>query len=100
MKRQSKKIRPEWSYLVPAENVELAPSRLEISAGKEQMAAVARRLGIIAVEDLRADLQVSRDYNDHIIHVYGTLFADITKECVITLEPVKLHIEESFEGWF
>ena len=34
------------------------------------------------------------------IQAMGTVVADLTQACVVSLAPVTAHIEEEFEGWF
>lgn len=88
----------EWSHLIDADDVESAPLQLSIHPDEEQKQALVARLGVLGIEALDADLTLKR--NNIIVHVQGQLRAQIVQKCVVSLEPVKTHIEERFEGWF
>ncbi len=100
MNKRTPRIIPEWHYPVPAEEIGRSVTRFAIEAGEEEKESIARRLAIVRIELLHADISMSRDQNDHIIHICGTLTAEVIQECVVTLEPVSARIEEKFEGWF
>ncbi len=100
MKRGPAKILPEWSYRVQAEEISRSPTRLSIVANENERSAVARRLGLLSLDALKADIELARDRKEHVVHVTGKLYAELVQECVVSLEPVKTKIEEEFEGWF
>jgi len=91
---------PEWSYLVDSEEIEGKPLEIKAEAGKEEKRALARRLGVISLESLSVDALFSRKKGSLVIHVKGTLRAELTQECVVTTDPVQSTTEEEFEGWF
>lgn len=66
---------------------------LQLSATEAERNAVAKRLGLLALDNLNATLQLKRGQGDTII-VKGDLTADVTQSCVVTLEPVKSLIKE------
>lgn len=70
--------------------------RLGFEADAAACAAVAERLGFLAVRKLRFDGQLtpvaSRDWQ-----LVGTLGATIEQACVVTLKPVVTRIEEKVE---
>jgi len=73
------------------------PVTIEADAAQRQ--ALAREHGLLSVERYRADLLVS-PWKRHGVKVGGTVEADITQTCVVTLDPVEAHIEEPVEGLF
>lgn len=100
-KSEKAKMSPEWSYLVEAEKVlQGTPYKVSITANQEAREALARRLKIMSVSELTVDATLERVRGGAVIHVKGLVQADLTQECVVTLEPVNEAIDESFEGWF
>jgi uncharacterized metal-binding protein YceD (DUF177 family) len=93
-------LAPEWSVVVPAEDVGDSPVHMVIEANEDERAAIARRLGIVAVDSLKADLTLARAQDRRVVHVMGTLRAAVRQNCVVTLEPAESGVEEAFEGWF
>lgn len=89
----------EWSFLIEAEKVETSPKIFTFEASEEQRANLARRLGQVSVESASASVTLQRA-SGGVIHAMGTVQADITQSCVVSLVPVQAHIEEEFEGWF
>ena len=65
---------------------------LSVNASEDERAAIAERLGILAVETLEASLKARPIKGG--IEVAGTMTADVTQECVVSFEPVPEHIEE------
>lgn len=96
---RAQKIRSEWSFTVLSEDVGKDPSHHSIEANEDERKAVARRLGVTAIKELRAELDVVRD-NGRVIHVYGTVYSILEQECVVSMEMIDVSIEEEFEGWF
>ena len=72
---------------------------LEIDAGPEQRAALAREHGLLDVKRFHADLVVSPWKRDG-VSVSGRVEGDIVQECVVTLEPIDAHIEEDISAVF
>jgi hypothetical protein len=70
-----------------------------IEADEAQRAALAEAHGLLSVESYRADLLVSR-WKRNGVKVSGTVTADITQACVVSLDPIGAHIEEPIEGLF
>ena len=65
-----------------------------IEADAEQRAALAAWHGLVSVERFRADLLVT-PWKRHGVKVTGTVEADITQACVVTLEPITEHNQRS-----
>jgi uncharacterized protein len=68
--------------------------KLEADAGERQ--AVAEALGIVEVEELVAELDL-RPIGSDSFAVTGTLAATVVQTDVVTLEPVRQHIEEAID---
>ena len=74
---------------------ELGPDGVsrEISADASEMAALARRFGLVAIDALRAEITLEPDAADHRVELRGSLTAEVVQSCVVTLEPVANHVE-------
>ena len=67
------------------------PVSIEADAG--QRGALAEEHDLLSVERFVADLTV-RPWKADGVRITGTVEADITQACVVTLEPVSSHIKE------
>ena len=88
---------PEFPRPVDLARVGDAVTRLEIAANAAERAALAKRFGVPAIDSLQAKLELRRIRGGAAVKLAGQLTADVTQSCVVTLEPVKQHVEEAFE---
>ena len=65
-----------------------------ISASPGELPKIAAYLGLVAVRDLKADIALTR-WRAKGIRVTGTLHAEVTQSCVVTLDPIEAHVEET-----
>lgn len=72
---------------------------IKSAASTAEREALAEEHGLLSVESYRADLLVTA-WKRHGVKVEGTVAADITQACVVTLEPVSSHIEEEVSAVF
>lgn len=70
---------------------------MEITAGPEERAALARRFGLVAVDSLVADVTIARDEEDHMVLLRGSIAAEVVQACVVTLEPVASLVKGAIE---
>jgi len=70
--------------------------RERIEADAAERAALAERMGLIALDSLEAEMTL-RPVPGAAIRVTGTLRAAVVQACVVTLEPVPQRVEEAFE---
>jgi hypothetical protein len=70
-----------------------------IDADDRQREALAAAHGLLSVEKFRAELLVT-PWKRNGVKVSGHVEADITQECVVTLDPLQAKIDESVEGLF
>jgi hypothetical protein len=70
-----------------------------IEADEAQREALAEAHGLLAVKSYRAELLVSA-WKRHGVRIAGTVEADITQACVVSLDPLDAHIAEEVEGLF
>lgn len=87
----------EWSHFFDVDDLDGRETKLTIEPSEEELEDMARRLGVIAIKDVKADLRINLE---HAIHVQGQFTATITQECAVTLEPFDTALSEPVEGWF
>ncbi len=68
-----------------------------IEATAAERAALAARFGLASLDSLTATLRVQRVRDGAAIRLAGTFAADLAQACVVTLDPVRQRIEETFE---
>lgn len=95
---------PEFSRRVPLDRLDEgeAPGELVevIAADAAERAALAQRFGLPALDRLEATVRLGRCAGGRVITVTGTLSADVTQTCVVTLEPFATRVEDTFETRF
>lgn len=91
---------PEWSHNVEADDIGDHPVRKQISASPQQRKDLARRLGIEAVNSLKADLVLSQQAGKSVINVSGSFEANVTQTCVVSGDAFDSVMNGEVEGWF
>jgi hypothetical protein len=86
---------PEFSRPVAADQIGPRDTEREIAANEAERGRLAERFGLLALDRLAATLRLNRG-DGGLIHVHGWLEADVVQTCVVTLEPVRSQIRESF----
>ncbi|MFN0042623.1 MAG: YceD family protein [Alphaproteobacteria bacterium] len=92
MKRPPLKEVPEFSRVVDVGDIPSAGLVEDISANAAERAALARRFGLAALDRLEAWLHVTA-LGGGLYRVEGRLEAEVTQQCVISLEPVPARLE-------
>ena len=90
----------EWHVPISAEDITAAPRHYEIEADAQERRALAERLDIESVDSAGASFDIHRDQAGYRIVVEGRLAAEVTQQCVVTLDSVRSHIEEDFYAYF
>ncbi len=85
----------EFSRIVDVERLGEAEEVHEIEATADERAELAERFALVALESLKASLRLRR-VRGGAVRVAGRFSADVVQTCVVTLEPVPCHIEETF----
>ena len=88
---------PEFARPVDLTRVSESGTRMTLEASPAERAALAKRFGLPAIDSLRADLDLKRIRGGSAVQLSGQIIADVTQSCVVTLEPVKQHVDETFE---
>lgn len=87
----------EFSRIVTPDRLS-APTLTEVlEASPAERAAVARRLGILAVDRLTAELTV-KTLGGRLFRVVGPWEAAVRQACVVTLEPVPAELDGRIEA--
>lgn len=86
---------PEFSSIVAIADIGRAGRAMHLSASEAAREKIAKRLKTPSVDRLEGDLHVSATRDD--VTVSGRLVADLTRECVASLELTPEHVEETFE---
>lgn len=89
-------IAPEFSRIVKIDEVTEKKTSIDVEATAEECAALAERFELIGIEKLNAALTILVAGNDEVT-VRGTMHAEITQRCVVTLEPVSDVIDDQIE---
>ena len=72
--------------------------RLDLVADDAERAAIAKRLGLEALDRLEAHATLSK--TGKMVRAEGRLAASLIQSCVITQDPVAAHLDEPFEFMF
>jgi uncharacterized metal-binding protein YceD (DUF177 family) len=72
--------------------------RLVLNADDDECEAIARRLGLLALDRLSAHASFS--WSTDSVRATGRLAAAVTQACVVTGDPVESHLDEPFELLF
>lgn len=90
----------EFSRTFPVEKLRDRPAHERIEANDEEREALARRMDIVAINALMADIHLQRIHSGKMVEVSGRLKADVVQNCVVTLEPFESHVDEEFTAYF
>jgi uncharacterized metal-binding protein YceD (DUF177 family) len=90
---------PEFPRSFDSEGLAGTPAVRRIEAKPEERAALARRLGLVALAALTAELTITRMAGGF-VRVDGVLRASVTQTCVVTLDPFEASVEEAFTALF
>lgn len=88
---------PQFSLTVQPSKLGTDEVRHVLSADAAERAALARRFDLVGIARFDADLRLKWVRGGRIFRLRGTIGAEITQTCVVTLEPLVNTIEESFE---
>ena len=87
----------EMSRIVELRELTTKPKKLQWHATKEECTALAKRLNVLSVDDLKADVTVQK--ND-LIEVSGSFVAHVKQACVVSGEAIEQKVEDSFTEFF
>jgi len=86
---------PELHRPVAVDRIGALGLDLTVEAGAAECAALARRMQLPAIAELRCTFHVERDHADALV-ANGYLHARLTQTCVVSLEDFLVTIDERF----
>jgi uncharacterized metal-binding protein YceD (DUF177 family) len=86
---------PELSRPVRVDTLGETWRAMEVEAGEEERAGLAKRFGLIAIGRLAAAVEIRRSNGE--VALRGRLSARVTQACVATSEPVNAAVDAPFE---
>lgn len=89
--------RPEFSRVVPLDDLTDAETVREIEANEGERAGLAMRFGLLSLDSLRATVRLKRLRGGRAVRFSAVFHAEVTQTCVATLEPVADRIDDAFE---
>ncbi len=90
----------EWIHLIKADQIPPTGEWVTLSPTSAQRLAIAARIGVEEIQDLRAQLHLIPHQGGHVVEVRGTLNACLTQICVRTLTPMTTTVAEEIAAWF
>jgi len=72
----------------------------ELTANEEERKDLAKRFNILSIEELTADLTLTKERGGFVVKCAGTINAKVTQACIITLKDVPEEINTTFESYF
>jgi uncharacterized metal-binding protein YceD (DUF177 family) len=87
--------KPEFSRMIALAKLEQGPITLNIWAEPEERLRIAERFGLISLDGLDAELEVTAIGPDS-VRVTGRLHATLAQPCIASLEPVPAKVDDSF----
>ena len=91
---------PEFSRLVKADDVQQREVVEVIEANEAERRALAERLELEGIDRLKATLRLRRTRGGEMVEVTGELEAEVVQTCVVTLDPVRNTVRDTFEALF
>lgn len=85
----------EFTRPIELSRLNQGEQRFAISANAVERTALGARFGLVTLDKLDAAVRLGRIAGG-LIRLEAEMTADVTQTCVVTLEPVKNHIAESF----
>lgn len=93
-------LTPEWSHRIEIASLPEGDTKVEFTASDQECRDLARRLKVIAIEALHAEIIVRHKRGGRAIYVSGMVHGRVTQPCSVTLTDTVQSIDEPFESWF
>ena len=89
----------EFSRLIPVDRIPDLGTREKIEANQAEREALAERFELVSIEAFGGKLELT-PWRRGGVRVQGTLKADVTQTCVVTLDPFAVSVEVSVDRNF
>lgn len=90
----------EWSCLVDINKIDFTPKTYDTHPDEDEYEALAQRLGVQKISDVKAKCYAFRVDGGHIVKIEGQVWGKVEQECVVTLKPVEQDIYQKFEAYY
>lgn len=87
----------EFSRLLDVDALDDEVSVRTFDAEPGECVALASRFGLVAIENLAAEVQARRPDGGSAVHVRVAFTTNVLQSCVVTLDPVESSISSGFE---
>lgn len=84
----------DFTHRLPLDRIR-GGDRIDLVAEEKERAAIAGRLGLVALDRLEAHAVLERDGDQ--VKASGRVKAALTQSCVASGEPVPAHVDEAFD---
>ena len=88
---------PEFYRPLAVESLGRLPLREVLQADAGECQGLARRFNLPAIHSLEARVSMSKGDGPELVLLSGEIRAELTLVCVVTLEPFRSSLEETFE---
>lgn len=85
-----------YTRWIDVERLGREPIVFDIVASGSEIADLLQRLDVVEISGLKASGSLSRQSDQNLIELTGSVEAEVTQSCVVSLEPVIQKIEENF----
>jgi uncharacterized metal-binding protein YceD (DUF177 family) len=86
----------EFSHVVEVDRIGPQGLQMQLEADQAARVALARQLRILGVLSLKADLKLVPEALAGHFRLTGQIEAEVDQACVVTLEPVRQQVSETF----
>ncbi len=88
-------VEPEFRRLVKLQSIGVDEMSMTLTANPGECEALATRYGVLSISGLEATVQLWRMGGGGRARVH--FIADVVQSCIVTLEPVRDHIDQEIE---
>lgn len=89
---------PEFSFPVNLGEVSSFGKRFQLKTNQQERERIAQRLNVVAVRECKGEVNIRTTKT--VIDISGSLRAELTRECVSSLEEMDEAVSDSFELQF
>ena len=86
----------EFSRRIPVDRIGSKPSVHEITATRDECAALAKRFDLLSLQDLAGVVTLERVDAGRSVRLTAQFRANVVQSCVVTLEPVAAEVADAF----
>lgn len=91
---------PEFSRLLSVDKISSTGQIVKLEATPKERQALAERFGLLNLSQLTAQLTVTPSGKNDGFNVTGKIHAEVTQQCVISLEPITATLDREVDVFF